>query len=1072
MSFDLKPSIDRGLVGADRILLASPRFRGREVDLLGRHSPDGGLVDPSDCLVFPVHVPDDVNASGETGEEDCTRIPLASIQSPDLCDYKASPFSFVVPMALNLGDGCCESLVPASLPVQEHAFFEIVVRREAIGNQPDLNDGAVREVDVTAELKTKQPPKLRFAEVLKFKQQWHSLGHSLGEIKYSLALAPGEATEMAIIDWSRQDTASRTDAVSATEYLDNSLKVDRSIDETISAALKESQGGSSFMAGTAGQASGNTYGTGMWTGNHAVGGGVSNSWGNRNLESDALQTLHDSIRQQTGYTRSLNSTVVVQASQAEQNVLQTRRVANHNHCHALTIEYYEVLRHFMIRTEFSGRQKALLVPFAPFVFTWQLALKLQSILEPVLLDASLKGCFDAIYRHEVVPAIYDKKPEAPTPQTGDTTPTTTSKVVNLDTSLGEGVASGLSVKPNDNIRITASGEATLVYNTGSHSSNPNGDPGSADNSFLAPGLKPFSLIYKIGDAGAWKQAGTSLTATPADATGEIVLGVNDQKGTLGNNQGTWVVTVEVPSPKTIPPPLDPTPAVADPITREGDELCMEKLLRHLNGNQFHYNSSVWVLQSAVERRLRLESALAAHPDLLDALDDVPIAVSGNHVAFAYDGPISGWHDKRDDDPDTPLEDIVTLPTRGVFAEAQLSHCNACEQRDITRMWDWTQMTTEEPPAISGIAPGPKGALPSLTAAQLPQNVVQIMQPPAEPDPAGLAAALAVLGKPGIFRDMSGMTEVSSLLGTLVKAAAGGGATATTQGKTPTEKLDNLQVAKEIAKSGSQLGLTKDETTATVEKTLADDGGGQGPGATESPTGALTTRKAWPNLDSTTVLARIEALSKDANLFNQGSIGLCTAAAFFHHIIQRDPSAFKAFGTALYGAGIGFLGSLKVNPGSDLRNADYAALSAKFFGMPPQADWMLMSALRDSENWFFDFEGAPDESIAMETSAKEMSGWYEDTAFYNAVSYETDTSLAGIKAINKTAHNQIALWIKEALIQPGNGTHMITVEGPIAIDEAKDTVSLAYWTWGHPVQPMNTTLTSFKANYLGAITAAF
>jgi hypothetical protein len=50
--------------------------------------------------------------------------------------------------------------------------------------------------------------------------------------------------------------------------------------------------------------------------------------------------------------------------------------------------------------------------------------------------------------------------------------------------------------------------------------------------------------------------------------------------------------------------------------------------------------------------------------------------------------------------------------------------------------------------------------------------------------------------------------------------------------------------------------------------------------------------------------------------------------------------------------------------------------------------------------------------------------------------------------------------------------MITVEGPIAIDEPNDTVSFAYWTWGHPVQPMNTTLTSFKANYLGAITATF
>ena len=44
------------------------------------------------------------------------------------------------------------------------------------------------------------------------------------------------------------------------------------------------------------------------------------------------------------------STVIVQASQAEQNTLTTRRVANHNHCHALTIQYYEVLRHYRVTT--------------------------------------------------------------------------------------------------------------------------------------------------------------------------------------------------------------------------------------------------------------------------------------------------------------------------------------------------------------------------------------------------------------------------------------------------------------------------------------------------------------------------------------------------------------------------------------------------------------------------------------------------------------------------------------------------------------------------------------------------
>src|SRR5262249_44579475 len=84
---------------------------------------------------------------------------------------------------------------------------------------------------------------------------------------------------------------------------------------------------------------------------------------------DSRQDLHDQVVQGTTYVRSLTSTVIVQASQAEQSQVQTRRVANHNHCHALTIQYYEVLRHFRIHTEFVRRRKAIVIPFATFEFS-------------------------------------------------------------------------------------------------------------------------------------------------------------------------------------------------------------------------------------------------------------------------------------------------------------------------------------------------------------------------------------------------------------------------------------------------------------------------------------------------------------------------------------------------------------------------------------------------------------------------------------------------------------------------------------------------------------------------------
>ena len=44
------------------------------------------------------------------------------------------------------------------------------------------------------------------------------IGHALGDIVYSLALAVGEATNLAVLDWSRTDTGSRLeDTLGASE---------------------------------------------------------------------------------------------------------------------------------------------------------------------------------------------------------------------------------------------------------------------------------------------------------------------------------------------------------------------------------------------------------------------------------------------------------------------------------------------------------------------------------------------------------------------------------------------------------------------------------------------------------------------------------------------------------------------------------------------------------------------------------------------------------------------------------------------------------------------------------------
>lgn len=928
VSFDLKPLIELGLGSASGFFISVPKFGLTNYDLLGSFAaePTEGtehkgkkptnvsgsaassigfdLINVAakntekkkpPCIVFPVYIETQSNDERESDTANCEPTRLPAIQSPDICDYKVSPFSFVTPTALKLGNDCCEVLLPSSQPVQQYRFYKIAVQIDDAG----ANDATIDNIPLTRGVNVSgalRPPEsfIKFGEILEYQQDWYSLGHSLGEIKYSLPLAPGESTQLAVIDWSRDDRASRTDQIRATEFLDHDSRRDRAIEETVDAALKEEQGGNSHFGGTTGTASGQTYGTGMWTGNHAFGGGISYSYGKRNVEGESLQDIHDRVRQASSYVRSLNSTVIVQGSQSESNRLQTRRVANHNHCHALTIQYYEVLRHYRMSTKFSGRREAVLIPFEPFPFnigkdSWTIALRFRTVLEQTLLDPSLGKCFEALIRLHLASSVYD----APISQTSDapTKKTPISEIedrMTLKASEGKGKELKIkNLKKGDTIKITASGLLAMSGSGGPGSAGvtPNGfnQVGRGNFPYLAEpkDLRHFSLIYKTGYTAQWQQ-GSEQFEVIADKDGDmtIIFGVNTLPngfadfGVVGAE--SWTVAYKYPSREVDPTPVDPGKEITSkdlPFRKSDDELCSARLLRHLQDNQGYYNGAVWMMLDAVERRLYLEQALQGHQDILAGIDDRPLAISGNYVAFQYGRkqpeisiapvPPSGT---IDDDLHVPIENIVTLPTRGLFAEAQMGHCNSCEERDVTRMWDWKEMTTETPPDISGISPGPKGTATSITPGQLPSNVIQITTPQAAPDPTGLANALGVLNTPDIFRDMAGLDKVSKLLGEMVKDATdantkamanqaqieleklkagnksgGGGDGGQTPGKqTPAERFENLQVAKEAAKAAKELGWDDKQTADITEDIVGGTGTGTLKGMIETIVNAALT----------------------------------------------------------------------------------------------------------------------------------------------------------------------------------------------------------------------------------------
>lgn len=111
------------------------------------------------------------------------------------------------------------------------------------------------------------------------------------------------------------------------------------------------------------------------------------------------------------------------------------------------------------------------------------------------------------------------------------------------------------------------------------------------------------------------------------------------------------------------------------------------------------------------------------------------------------------------------ERLNTMPTRGVFAEGKLGHCNVSEEIDNTRFWKWEEHPIPiEAPGINPVTPiQPQPQQVSATPTPFPQSLVNIVNPSPAPDPTGLTAALSLLGTPNIFRDMSGRQEVADLL---------------------------------------------------------------------------------------------------------------------------------------------------------------------------------------------------------------------------------------------------------------------------------------------------------------------
>ena len=649
---------------------------------------------------------------------------------------------------------------------------------------------------------------------LTFAQSWYSQGVALGQLLHSLALAPGESTRVAMIDWSRQQTGTQGEQSGQVEQIAGGTTHKRAMSEVQDAVAREAQNGFSDTSANSQQVQaggGGGFSLGPFTGGASTGYGSASSSGStvtgtsgvRSIAATMTQDVADATSQAASSVRTMFASVVRELSQSEHEAVSTRVVANYNHMHALTVQYYEVVQIFRMTVQLHALEPCLFVPMRPVDFLAAgkdgatppgvlVLRRYRAALQAVARDAQTAALLDADASREVrielrptvqrdldshpapppaeVPADQGTTPPAVVPGAGgssvDQPPPTTGLAGATRVDVPDGVtlqsvratfparSGGLLLMPQANDVMTYE---DLRPNVGS-----DGMPFQADLRIPVPLADVSSLTLDTGQ----QQIGfVTLVLGYQGGTFEVNVPVV----VFGAGQGEQVLTVRR----------------VDPV---------QTLLSRLAEDPLRYSQAVWRAMDSATVSLLLARYTYAGQPLSTLVDPAPIGTSGNFLIFrmpaeardllegAATGPLAddeAWMSwlRQHADYESVVEDFVPLPSGGVFAEAVLGRANSAEKLDITRFWNWQDSPIPlTAPDIQPVQTGSRARDDSTTPTGLAAPVVAFNNPTALPDPTGLSATLGALANGGMFRDMSG-TDSTAALALAALTGAGSGATA-------------------------------------------------------------------------------------------------------------------------------------------------------------------------------------------------------------------------------------------------------------------------------------------------------
>lgn len=143
---------------------------------------------------------------------------------------------------------------------------------------------------------------------------------------------------------------------------------------------------------------------------------------------------------------------------------------------------------------------------------------------------------------------------------------------------------------------------------------------------------------------------------------------------------------------------------------------------------------------------------------------------------------------------------------------------------------------------------------------------------------------------------------------------------------------------------------------------------------------------WKYADRATMFIEIAQRVEQPGLIQQGTAGLCGPASTLFDLASRDPLAYVNFTMAMYFLGHAHLGKREVTAAANLLDAEIPS------GVP-QGDWIPMSAIRCSENEFFEYTSNTQMALGI-TMPREIVSWLKSLGYTQVIN---QTQLLNIRS---------------------------------------------------------------------------